>query len=459
MRMSVSFYLESRLNAGGERPIRVRVCVRSANVLTTIGHSVPDGCWSQSRQEVVRPCVNAMGESHSVINALLVRIRSHFLDWECGLKPDSVVSRDVIYTELGKVCPRSRGASARMSYGVVGYFDMFLSEGQKSGRWSSAMIDCYIGLRRHLKRMPWLKSFDSLTEDGLDRFVDYFVSVRKVQNRTTEKQYCMFRTFLGWAYRKGYCTNTAFMRHKASLRVARRPVVFLTVDELSSLYSYRIPEDGEKVTLTTYDGAEYERTVRNRDRLEIARDLFVFCCSTSLRYSDMSKLRRSDITDSYISVTTQKTIDDVRIELNSRSREILGKYSGRDFGSSPLPKMCNKELNECIKILCELCGINSPVRITKFRGAERKDEVYPKYALVGSHCGRRTFVCNALSAGIPPQTVMKWTGHSDWKSMRPYIDIADSARSAAMAVFDSAVNSSKGDDKKEHNAPNKKKIR
>ena len=37
--------------------------------------------------------------------------------------------------------------------------------------------------------------------------------------------------------------------------------------------------------------------------------------------------------------------------------------------------------------------------------------------------------------GIAPNVVMKWTGHSDYKSMKPYIDIADKAKKTAMDLF------------------------
>ena len=58
-----------------------------------------------------------------------------------------------------------------------------------------------------------------------------------------------------------------------------------------------------------------------------------------------------------------------------------------------------------------------------------------KYTLLGTHAGRRTFICNALALGIPPQVVMKWTGHSDYKAMKPYIDIADDIKANAMSKF------------------------
>jgi len=38
---------------------------------------------------------------------------------------------------------------------------------------------------------------------------------------------------------------------------------------------------------------------------------------------------------------------------------------------------------------------------------------------------------------------MKWTGHTDYKAMRPYIDIADKAKAEAMELFNSGVPTSK----------------
>jgi len=70
-----------------------------------------------------------------------------------------------------------------------------------------------------------------------------------------------------------------------------------------------------------------------------------------------------------------------------------------------------------------------------YRGNGRIDEVTPKYALLGTNSGRRTFICNALALGIPPQVVMKWTGHSDYKAMKPYINIADDIKANAISKF------------------------
>ena len=64
-------------------------------------------------------------------------------------------------------------------------------------------------------------------------------------------------------------------------------------------------------------------------------------------------------------------------------------------------------MNTYLKELCKLAGIDETIKQTYYIGNERKEEVHPKYELLASHVGRRTFICNALSLGIPAQVVMK----------------------------------------------------
>jgi integrase len=126
------------------------------------------------------------------------------------------------------------------------------------------------------------------------------------------------------------------------------------------------------------------------------------------------------------------------IELNRHSRAIIEKYKDVNFkGDKVLPVISNQKMNEYVKELGKLAEINTPIRITQYIGNERIDTTFPKYELLSTHTGRKTFICTALALGIPPHVVMKWTGHSDYKSMKPYIDIADSIKAAAMTKFDS----------------------
>jgi len=103
--------------------------------------------------------------------------------------------------------------------------------------------------------------------------------------------------------------------------------------------------------------------------------------------------------------------------------------------SKAFPVISNQKMNEYLRELMEMAEIDEPIRETYYKGNQKFDEVSPKYAIMSSHAGRRTFICNALALGIPPQVVMKWTGHSDYAAMKPYIDIADQTKINAMEKF------------------------
>ena len=137
-----------------------------------------------------------------------------------------------------------------------------------------------------------------------------------------------------------------------------------------------------------------------------------------------------------MTITTVKTADTITIEINKYARSILDKYAARDdLRGYVFPSITNQRMNVYLKDLCELCGINEPITQTYYKGSERIDETAPKFELIGTHTGRRTFICNALMLGIPAEIVMKWTGHSDYKAMKPYIDITNAAKAKAMSLF------------------------
>ena len=256
------------------------------------------------------------------------------------------------------------------------------------------------------------------------------------RSNTIQKHFANLRWFLNWAIRKGYCTENAIKHYKPKFKIIEKPVIFLNKDELIRLYRYEIPEDGTIVKLVNIDGEEYEKVVQNSAALSKTRDLFCFCAFTSLRYSDMAKLKRSDIVGDYIYVTTQKTNDRLPIDLNEYSKAILDKYKAAKFPHDlALPVLSNQKMNDCIKELGELCGFNDLITRVSFRAGEKVTVVHPKWELLGTHAARRTFICTMLSMGISPQIVMKWTGHSDYKAMKPYIDIAESAKAEAMNFF------------------------
>lgn len=111
----------------------------------------------------------------------------------------------------------------------------------------------------------------------------------------------MSKWFFCWLVAKGLLADISFTAHKTHLKRASRNVAFLTWEELMNVYNH------------TFEQPYLSRT----------RDMFWFCCFTSLRYSDAAALKKTDIYDDAIHITAQKTNDKITIELNNYSRTIL----------------------------------------------------------------------------------------------------------------------------------------
>ena len=295
-------------------------------------------------------------------------------------------------------------------------YDEFVKERGRMNDWTPATYQKFNALKNHLTEHKADISFDDMTENGLNDIVDFFRNTKDMRNSTIGKQLGYLKWFLKWAFQKKHFEDTTFMTFRAKLKSTEKEVIFLTADELKQLMTYAIP--------------------KKKEHLDRVRDAFLFCCYSGLRHSDLFNLRRSDVHEDHIKITTVKTAHSLRLELNDMTRAILKKYEHVPYpDNKALPVLSNQKMNDYIKDLCEMVGIDTPVRVTYYKGNERFDEVYPKHQLIGTHAGRRTFICTALSLNIPPDVIMKWTGHRSYKSMMPYIAIADKTKAEAMARF------------------------
>ncbi len=456
MYKQAKFNLSPVTHDNGERPLRVSVSVHGTRLLTTIGQSVRPEFWDNATKTARLPqkSTNAQGLTSNQINALLLRIAAEFEAYEAGLpktyKPTVEELRDklaaVTGTKRKTVQSKREKAEAALKAQeeaqirleaekaakvVNDYFAEFVEEEKDAREWAQGTTVTMLGFGKKLDGFSSLEYLN--TEAGIREFISN-LKAEDLTNRTIEKKFRLLRWFLTWCERKGYIERVC--SYKPVIKLVRRPVIFLKPEELKRLYNYQVPANGTKVVLHTAEGKEYEKRVEDAAALAKTRDLFCFCAYTSLRYSDMAKLRRSDITGEGITVVTKKTHDRVTIELNKYSRAILEKYAGQDFpGGLALPVISNQKMNNYLKDLCELCEINAPVNMDYYKAGRKVAEVVPKFELIGTHAGRRTFVVSALTLGISPEIVMKWTGHSDYQAMRPYIDIVGKAKAEAMEKF------------------------
>lgn len=420
--MAVNFYLEKRTDKSGDAPIRVSIQICGVRVLTSTGYSINPLKWDSDKQRAKQGSSNARGITYNVINSHLASIERDASSFENRCRAEQTpVTKELIKGNVktsDNKNAEARGIAEEKRYTVLECFDMFVTECGKKSDWTTSTYTKFASVRNHIAGFKKVLTFEDFDENGLTAYVSYLRDKLDMRNSTIGKQIGFLKWFLRWSDGKGYNSQTAYRTFRPKLKgaAAEKQVVFLTWDELMTVYGFQLPE--------------------SKKYLDRVRDVFCFCCFTSLRYSDVRNLKRGDIRGDRIHVTTVKTDDTISIELNDYSRAILDKYRDIPFkDGKALPVISNQKMNDYIKELGKLCGIDTPIRETFYKGNLRHDEYYPKYELLGTHTGRRTFICNALMLGIPAQVVMKWTGHSDYKAMKPYIDVADSAKAKAMELF------------------------
>ena len=394
----------------------MRVIYAGNRIEFTTGYRIDVSKWDSDLQRVKNGYTNKLKQSASEINSDLLK---YFTDIQMVFKEFEVKEISPTPKQLkesfNEKYKKTQNIETQKAVFMTA-FDSFVKESGIQNNWTVATYKVFSAVKNHLTDFDKHLSFESINETKLTEYANYLRDTKDMLNSTIEKQISYLKWFLRWCKKKGYTQNNDFETFTPKLKRTQKKIIFLTRGELNRLRTYQIPE--------------------SKKYLERVRDVFLFCCFTSLRHSDVYNLKRSDIKDNHIEVTTIKTADSLIIEINDHSKAILDKYKDVVFeDGKALPVISNQKMNDYLKELGKLAEINEPVRETYYKGNQRIDKVTLKYDLLGTHTGRRTFICNALAMGIPPHIVMKWTGHSDYNAMKPYIDVADEIKANAMEKF------------------------
>ena len=433
IKRNIIFWLEKRKKNGivveENMPISMRLTFNSTRINFSTGFRIDASKWDEQKQRVKNGCTNKAMQSAAEINTVLnqyeAELHSIFKKFETL---DTMPTKDQVKEAFNRMhlsesakeegaaqleqeekkAKRPRPSDVRRE---------FISENETINQWTWGTIEKFNAIENHFKDFNARLSLDEYDKAHLAKFVQFLIDKKDMRNSTVKKQLGYLKWFFRWCQEKGYCNCGDYQSFDPKLKTTPKKVIFLDEHELEQLETYEIPE--------------------NKKYLERVRDVFLFCCYSSLRYSDVYNLKRSDIQNNKMLITTIKTHDDLAIELNKTTTALLKKYADCDFpDNKALPVITNQKMNDYLKELCELAGIDTPISEVFYKGGVRHEITTPKYALMSTHAGRRTFICKALSMNIPPEVVMKWTGHSDYKAMKPYIAVADKVKADAMKLFD-----------------------
>lgn len=387
-------------------------------VAFSVGYRVAIAKWNKEAQRCKANTTHGSKKvSASVINRKIQKFENAceeiFKKYDVE---NTVPTKEIFKKEFNELIGRKQPINAEKRKSFFDYFDEFVKEEGRIHQWTKMTANKIKRVKELVYNFERDIDFENITDKYLTDFLLHLQNDLKYRNATIKKNISILKRFLRWGIKKKYHTNNTFEFFKPSYKTTQKKIIFLSPDEIKKLKDFEIPAD--------------------KQYLEKIKDVFLFQCFTGLRYSDVNNLKKSDVKYNHIEITSLKTTDSIKIELNATSRKILEKYKNNEFeDNKALPVISNANMNEYLKILAELAEIDEPVRETYYIGKQRFDEVFPKHAVLGTHAGRRTFICNALAMGINPQVVMKWTGHSDYKAMKPYIDVVDKFKADAMNKF------------------------
>ncbi|MEP1828332.1 tyrosine-type recombinase/integrase [Ekhidna sp.] len=369
---------------------------REVNFKVYPGITVKTNHWSDRKKCVLSADINAV-EKNAFLENWMKQVMGIYLE---AKSKGNRVSPSYIREQL-----KPKAENQVLTF--WNHWDSFIES--KVPIYTSANLNKFKSLRQHLKSFESRKklSLDIHTIDKplLEDLQAYLYSENgpKLQTGTVSRYLGFLKTFLNWCLERKLTSNTDYKIFKS----IRRP-------------------DSLKVVLTVSD-REKLMNISLGNSLSNVRDLLLLSCETGLRWSDYKRIKahhyKKDSQDRpFIRIVQDKTEDSVDVPLSGRADSLVQKLIANQIRPISLQKM-----NIYVKELGRLAGLDEEFEKIEYRGKNKQVFVKKKYELITTHTGRRTFATDLLSRGLPAETVMKYTGHRDYKSFAQYVNIPKEA--------------------------------
>lgn len=238
-------------------------------------------------------------------------------------------------------------------------------------------------------------------------FIDYGKNQGYAHN-TLSSDLTIIKTVCTYAQQWNIQTSPQLENLRVSEKEVKNP--YLDFDELERIRNHPFPDGGY---------------------LDNARDWLIISCYTGQRVSDFLKFTPKMVTRRkgkyFLQFTQTKTKKRIVIPFLDEAKAIFDKHGGK----FPRP-ISSQKYNEYIKEVCKEAGINEltegsvltciaddPSKATR-NDYRREVQEVPKYKLVSSHIGRRSFATNYYGK-VPTNYLIKITGHSTERMFLNYI--------------------------------------
>lgn len=236
-----------------------------------------------------------------------------------------------------------------------------------------------------------IKDIDARWVEGLKKYLEDnigLVGEKKLRQNTRVLYFTLFRTAMNDAFRENLirtnpCTNVRNFKEEDSGRM------YLTIDELRTLSNTPCGDD-------------------------MIRRMFLFSALSGLRWSDVIRLRWSDVHDgerlTRIIFRQKKTKGNEYLDITGQAAELLGKRGGDDELIFEY-RHSRVHLNSVIDRWVKKAGITKHITF---------------------HCARHTFATMMLDIGTDIYTVSKLLGHRELTTTQIYAKIMDKNKQRAV---------------------------
>lgn len=376
--------------------------------------------WDSDRQKAKKMTTHTVKKHTFSSSEINERIADYKEEIESAFYTYSLKGSNPTPDELKRMVNAALGNSNEEKDAVLkpksldALLDEFLKKGTREKNWDEQCREKYVQAFNHFTAANPKIKVDTIDIDAMYRLRQWYVDEEYV-NRTINKQFIMLKAILKFINEQDNIKiPDNVLNFETNFKVVKRVVTFMHYDELQKFENFKFK--------------------RCTERLSKVRDLWCFMAYTSLRYSDLVRLKPIHIIDGKrIEIFAEKTDEHLSIPLTEGALKII-KRRGGSYGDEgflfDVPS--NVKMNKSIKDAAQEAGLTRKIVNTYFIGTKRHEEIKRFCDIIGCHDARRTFVSCSLAMGIPPQVVMKCTGHTGYATMKPYIDTATETQSIEM---------------------------
>lgn len=391
---SILFFIKrKKLLKNGDAPVYMRVTVDGRFLEASLKRGVNPKTWNEKKQRSIgRDRLSfELNDYLDDTLAKILKIHQRFADEKKIINPKTILDEWAGKIEKPKMlCEVFRADNEKYRQRLeIG--DVVLNTVLRNER-----AERYLGEFIRKKYKADDISFTAI-DNAFVRDFHLFLRVDKKQEQNTANKYCkILKRIVTLALDNKWMEVNPFQGVRFQAKATNRQ--FLTEKELSTIMN-------KTFTL---------------DRLNVVRDIFVFCALTGLSFSDVEGLKPEHVSvdddgNYWIHKARQKTKNVCSIPYLESARAIAEKYKGHPLCEKRgvlLPVISNQRMNSYLGEIAGICGINKPLTM---------------------HIARHSFACLALANGVSMEIIARMLGHSDIRTTKIYAKVIDKSIAEQMS--------------------------